>query len=110
MSIRDDLAFMISSYRPDYESGLEPEIELAEAILERFAVLEYREPDRTHTVAIAGRDTLHATWELDHGVAVDNAGVIQAPHVYVNVLYDDDPTLHCAAVMSAYRHALEVKR
>lgn len=107
MSIRDDLESIVGAHCPVGRADVG---EAVDEILKRYAVLEYREPDRTHTVAIAGRDTFHATWELDHGVAVDNFGVIQAPHVYVNVLYDDDPTLHCAAVMSAYRHALEVKR
>lgn len=107
MSIRDDIVGIVGIH---CQSDRVVVGKAVDEILERFAVLEYREPDRTHTVTIAGRDTFHATWELDHGVAVDNAGVIQAPHVYVNVLYDDDPTLHCAAVMSAYKHALEVKR
>jgi len=106
MSIRDDLANHIRAI--DGRWALDA-ADLAEAILERFAVLEYRQPDRTRTV-ITGRETTFAVWELDHGAAVSDAGVIQAPHVYVNVLYDDDPTPHCAAVMSAYRHALDVMR
>ncbi|OZC55104.1 hypothetical protein CH289_07895 [Rhodococcus sp. RS1C4] len=98
MSIRDDLAGIIECHDAN-------PVAAAQEILERYVVLEYREPDRQDNdgTAVFGTHDHHATgWTRD--------GVIRGQGVYANIRHGDDPTAHCAAIMSAHRHALNTTR